>query len=154
MSKTKSGLIAMVATAVIVNGNRIVIQPGQELPELPEHDEKELLDSGAALDPEALAASEKARKQEEQFAQQTFQEARERAIAERASIAVDTPADASKDETSASTEAPAQASAPAPAADAPAADPAPQSQASPAAPAADKAPGKAPGKGGKNQAKE
>lgn len=150
MSKTKSGLIAMVATAVIVNGERIVIQPGQELPELPEHDEKELLDSGAALDPEALAASEKARKQEEQFAQQTFQEARERAIAERASIAVDEPADASKDETSATTEAPAQASAPAPAADAPAADPASQSPASPAAPAADKAPGK----GGKNQAKE
>ncbi|MEG0447437.1 MAG: hypothetical protein RR687_11775 [Comamonas sp.] len=88
MSKNKSGLIAMVATAVIVDGVRTVIQPGEELPELPEHDEKELLESGAALDPEAQAAAEKARNQEEQFAQQAFQEARERAMAERASTAV------------------------------------------------------------------
>ena len=92
MSKNKSGLIAMVATAVIVNGVRTVIQPGEALPELPEHDEKELLESGAALDPEAQAATEKARKQEEQFAQQAFQEARERAMAERASTAVAEPA--------------------------------------------------------------
>lgn len=81
-----SGLIAMVATAVMVDGQRTIIQPGQELPELPEHDEKELLDSGAALDPAAQAASDKARKQEEQFAQQGFQEARERAMAAQASI--------------------------------------------------------------------
>lgn len=92
MSKSKSGLIAMVATAVIVNGDRIVIQPGEALPELPEHDEKELLESGAALDPEAQAATAKARKQEEQFAQQAFQEARERAMAERASTAPAEPA--------------------------------------------------------------
>lgn len=92
MSKNKSGLIAMVATAVIVNGVRTVIQPGEALPELPEHDEKELLESGAALDPEAQAATDKARKQEEQFAQQAFQEAREHAMAERASTAVAEPA--------------------------------------------------------------
>lgn len=92
MSKNKSGLIAMVATAVLVNGVRTIIQPGEALPELPEHDEKELLESGAALDPEAQAATDKARKQEEQFAQQAFQEARERAMAERASTAVDAPA--------------------------------------------------------------
>lgn len=92
MSKNKSGLIAMVATAVIINGVRTVIQPGEALPELPEHDEKELLESGAALDPEAQAATDKARKQEEQFAQQAFQEARERAMAERASTAVAEPA--------------------------------------------------------------
>ena len=97
MSKSKSGLIAMVATAVLVNGVRTIIQPGEALPELPEHDEKELLESGAALDPEAEAATEKARKQEEQFAQQSFQEARERAMAERASIAEEAPADAAKD---------------------------------------------------------
>lgn len=98
MSKNKSGLIAMVATAVIVNGVRTVIQPGEELPELPEHDEKELLESGAALDPEAQAATDKARKQEEQFAQQAFQEARERAMAERASTA---PAEPVSDQASA-----------------------------------------------------
>ena len=104
MSKSKNGLIAMVATAVLVNGVRTIIQPGEALPELPEHDEKELLESGAALDPEAEAATEKARKQEEQFAQQSFQEARERAMAERASIAMEAPADAAKD--GAATEAP------------------------------------------------
>ena len=49
MSKNKSGLIAMVATAVLVNGVRTIIQPGEALPELPEHDEKELLESGSAL---------------------------------------------------------------------------------------------------------
>jgi len=86
MQKRLSGLIAMVATAVMVNGERTIIQPGQELPELPEHDEKELVESGAALDPAAQAASDKARKQEEQFAQQAFQDARERAMAEQASI--------------------------------------------------------------------
>ena len=92
MSKNKSGLIAMVATAVLVNGVRTIIQPGEALPELPEHDEKELLESGSALDPDAQAASDKARKQEEQFAQQAFQEARERAMAERASTAAAEPA--------------------------------------------------------------
>lgn len=81
-----SGLIAMVATAVMVDGQRTIIQPGQELPELPEHDEEELLQSGAALDPAAQDSSNKARKQEEQLAQQAFQEARERAMAEQASI--------------------------------------------------------------------
>ena len=143
-----SRLIALVATAVMVNGVRTVIQPGQELPEQNEHDEAELLANGAALDPESAAATDKALRQEKQWAAREFQEARERVIAERASTAVDDPADARKDESTPTTEAPNQA--PAPAADAPAADRASQSPASPAAPAADKAPGK----GGKNQAKE
>lgn len=98
MSKNKSGLIAMVATAVLLGGVRTIIQPGEELPELPEHDEKELLESGAALDPEAQAATAKARKQEEQFAQKAFQEARERAMAERTSTA---PAEPASDQESA-----------------------------------------------------
>lgn len=110
MQKRLSGLIAMVATAVMVNDQRTIIQPGQELPELPEHDEKELLESGAAMDLEAQAASDKARKQEEQFAQQEFQKARERAMAEQASI---TP---------------------------PAAEPAPAAPAAPATPVTDPAP--------------
>ena len=117
-------MIAMVATAVMVSGVRTIIQPGQELPELPEHDEKELVDSGAALDPAAQAASDKARQQEEQFAQQTFQEARERAMAQQASITLPT--------TEQSTATPAaSATGAAPAADAPAAS------ATGAAPAAD-----------------
>lgn len=87
MSKSKTALIAMVATAVIVDGKRTIIQPGQELPEIPEHDEKELVESGAALDVAARAATDKAKQQEEQFAQQEFQRAREAAMAREASTA-------------------------------------------------------------------
>lgn len=122
-----SGLIAMVATAVMVDGQRTIIQPGQELPELPEHDEKELVESGAALDPAAQAASDNARKQEEQFAQQAFQDARERSMAEQASI---TPPIAEP--------APAAPAAPA----TPVTDPAPAADA--AAPASEAAPAPTP----------
>lgn len=87
MSKSKNPLIAMVATAVMVGDQRVVIQPGQELPEIPEHDEKELVESGAALDVAAKAATDKAKQQEEQFAQQEFQRAREAAMAREASTA-------------------------------------------------------------------
>ena len=86
-----SRLIALVATAVLVNGVRTVIQPGQELPEQNEHDEAELLANGAALDPETVAATDKAKRQEATWAQREFQEARERVIAERASTAVAEP---------------------------------------------------------------
>ena len=93
-----SRLIALVATAVIVNGDRIVIQPGQELPEQNEHDEAELLANGAAMDPESAAATDKAKRQEKQWADREFQEARERVMAERASTA---PADSAADKDSA-----------------------------------------------------
>lgn len=136
-----SGLIAMVATAVMVNGHRTIIQPGQELPELPEHDEKELVDTGAALDLEAQAASDKARKQEEQFAQQEFQKARERAMAEQASITP--PASEQAAAAPAQSAAPVTNDAPAAEAAAPAAEAAPAS-----APAAPKATGKSAAKTG------
>ena len=93
-----SRLIALVATAVIVNGDRIVIQPGQDLPEQNEHDEAELLANGAAMDPESAAATDKAKRQEKQWADREFQEARERVMAERASTA---PADTATDKDSA-----------------------------------------------------
>ena len=51
-----SKLIALVATAVMVGGERTVIQPGQELPDLSTHDERELLQSGAAENPADTAA--------------------------------------------------------------------------------------------------
>ena len=72
-----SKLIAMVATAVLVDGVRTVIQPGEPLPELPEHDEGELLANGMAMDPEKAAANDKAKKAEEATALQAFQAARE-----------------------------------------------------------------------------
>lgn len=92
-----SKLIALVATAVMLDGVRTVIEPGGELPDLTRHDTKELLDSGAAMDPAAQATTEKARKQEEAVAQRAFQEARQRFQEERASTTAPGSADAGVD---------------------------------------------------------
>ena len=51
-----SKLIALVATAVLVDGVRTVIQPGEPLPELSAHDERELLQAAAAENPADTAA--------------------------------------------------------------------------------------------------
>lgn len=101
MSKNKSVLIAMVATAVMVDGQRTIIQPGQDLPPLPEHDERELLESGAALDPAVAAAAEQAHKQDAHLAQQAFQDARERAMAAHSSIKPDAAAKEAADKAAA-----------------------------------------------------
>lgn len=81
-------LIALVATAVIVNGERTVIQPGEPLPEdLPAHDAKELTSSGAAED---LAKSMRDAKKDEMAelaAQDEFQKARQAQLAAQQSIA-------------------------------------------------------------------
>ena len=80
-------LIALVATAVIVNGERTVIQPGEPLPEdRPAHDAKELTGSGAAED--VAKSMRDARKDElaEQAAQEEFQKARQKQLAEQESI--------------------------------------------------------------------
>lgn len=53
-----SQLIALVATAVIIAGERTIIQPGQPLPELSNHDSRELVQAGAAQDPAQLAHEE------------------------------------------------------------------------------------------------
>ena len=53
-------LIAMVATAVTVKGVRTIIQPGQPLPDLTEHDARELTASGAAKNTDDEAARVKA----------------------------------------------------------------------------------------------
>lgn len=82
-----SKLIALVATAVMVNGERTVIQPGEELPELSKHDTRELVDSGAAQDSAATAASEKAAKKEADAAAAEIEAARQRVKAEAESTA-------------------------------------------------------------------
>ena len=78
-----SRLIAMVATAVLINGVRTVVQPGELLPDLPEHDEGELLANGMAMDPETGAANDKAKTAEEAAALNAFREAREKVKAEK-----------------------------------------------------------------------
>jgi hypothetical protein len=72
-------LIAMVATAVVIDGERTVIQPGEALPNLSKHDERELLQSGAAQhqgDQAALAKADAAAVAE---AEADFAQARKRA---------------------------------------------------------------------------
>lgn len=86
-----SKLIAMVATAVIVDGVRTIIQPGQELPELPEHDERELLQAGVAESPADTAAQAKADARAAAAAAAEFEAARQRAQQAQAStVATDT----------------------------------------------------------------
>lgn len=83
-----SKLIAMVATAVIVDGVRTIIQPGQELPVLTEHDAKELTASGAAENQDDKAAEAKADAKATKQAEADFSAARKRVQQEQASIKV------------------------------------------------------------------
>ena len=80
-------LIALVATAVMVNGDRVVIQPGEPLPDLGVHDARELLASGAAQDQAAVEQQAKADARTAAQAQDDFAQARERALQEAQSTA-------------------------------------------------------------------
>ena len=74
-----SKLIAMVATAVVIDGVRTVIQPGEALPEISKHDERELLQSGAAQHQGDQAALAKADAAAVAAAEADFAQARKRA---------------------------------------------------------------------------
>lgn len=84
-----SKLIAMVATAVMVDGVRTVIQPGEELPELSKHDAAELVASGAAEDPAITAAAKKNDAKASAAAAAEFEAARQRVVEEKASTATE-----------------------------------------------------------------
>lgn len=73
-----SKLIAMVATAVLIGGERTIIQPGQELPDLSEHDARELTASGAAENPADTEAHDKAEARALKEAEADFAAARKR----------------------------------------------------------------------------
>jgi len=51
--------IAKVTVVIMVEGVRTEIQPGQEVPELSDHDARELKACGAIEDPDETAAQEK-----------------------------------------------------------------------------------------------
>ncbi len=53
MSKSKTSLIAMVATAILVDGERRIVQPGEQLPELKEPDKGALLSARAVREQHA-----------------------------------------------------------------------------------------------------
>ncbi len=80
-------LIALVATAVMVDGVRTIIQPGEKLPELSSHDARELQQSGAAENPADTAALAKADARAQAAAAQEFEDARQRALQSQASTA-------------------------------------------------------------------
>ena len=84
-----SKLIALVATAVLVDGVRTVIEPGQELPDLSAHDQRELLQAGAAQNPADTAAQEKFAARAAAAAAAEFEAARERAQQAQASTSTD-----------------------------------------------------------------
>ena len=74
-----SKLIALVATAVLVDGVRTVIQPGEPLPELSAHDERELLQADAAENPADTAALAKEDARAKAAADAEFEGARQQA---------------------------------------------------------------------------
>ncbi len=77
-----SKLIALVATAVLIDGQRTIIQPGEPLPDLSKHDARELVGSGAAEPEGAQAVQQSLAKLQEREALETFAEARQRALEE------------------------------------------------------------------------
>lgn len=80
-------LIAMVATAVLIDGVRTIIQPGEALPDLSEHDARELTASGAAKNTDDEAALAKVDKRAASKADAQFEAARQRVQQEQASTA-------------------------------------------------------------------
>ena len=83
-------LIAMVATAVLIGGQRTVIPPGGELPGLNEHDAGALLASGAAQDPAQEAAAAAQADQQAAAAQAAFEAERAAVQQAQASTEADT----------------------------------------------------------------
>lgn len=81
-----SKLIAMVATAVLVGGVRTIIQPGEELPKLSAHDERELTASGAAENQNDKAALAKLDAKTDKQLDADFVAARKRVQQEQASL--------------------------------------------------------------------
>lgn len=95
-----STIIAQVPTAVIVDGQRVIIQPGQPLPRLTNHDERALLQAGAAINTEFTAALDQVRQHEAEHAKAQFEAERQAVQDAQASIEVATEKPATKAKTS------------------------------------------------------
>ncbi|MDD5479653.1 hypothetical protein [Rhodoferax sp.] len=72
-----SKLIALVAVLAIVDGKRQEFAPGSELPELPEHDVRELKRMGAIEDLDETAAQNKAKAKSSTQANADFEKERQ-----------------------------------------------------------------------------
>ncbi len=86
-----SKLIAMVATAVMLGGVRTIIEPGQELPDLSEHDAQALTASGAAENQDDKAAQAKADARASKQTDAEFDAERQRVQQEQTSTATPEP---------------------------------------------------------------
>lgn len=86
-----SKLIALVAVAVMLEGVRQVIAPGDELPELADHDVQELKKSGAIKDMAEEADAERATAKAEKAASADFEREKKAITAAQASIAPKAP---------------------------------------------------------------
>lgn len=82
-----SQLIALVPTAVMVDGVRTVVQPGEPLPALHPHDAQALVHAGAAEDAADVAAARAQAERDAADAAAQMQAARERVQAARDSVA-------------------------------------------------------------------
>ncbi len=78
--------VAAVMVTCHVAGERVIVQPGEPLPELPEHDVQQLLAMKAIRDPEADAAAAKADARVEKSAQADFKAAKAALAAEAKSV--------------------------------------------------------------------
>lgn len=76
-------LIALVTLRLLIDEERVEIQPGDEVPAdaLNEHDQRELIASGAIEDTDATAAAIKANKKDAAEASAEFAAARQRVTA-------------------------------------------------------------------------
>lgn len=90
-----SKLIAQVPTAVEIDGERVIIQPGQALPEINEHDATKLTKAGAAVDGQAEEDQQAEEKKAKAKAQAEIDTAREKVEAAQASTQT-TPTTAAK----------------------------------------------------------
>ncbi len=83
----QKNLIALIAIAVLEDGKRKTIQPGEPVPAPSPHDEAELLAAGAIQDLDAVIAQEAWSAEKEAAARALFDAARTRVAAEAASLA-------------------------------------------------------------------
>ena len=79
-------LIAKVTVLALVDGKRVEIPPGDELPELPAHDVEQLLAMDAIEDADAVAAAAKAAAKDERDGLKEFEAARQAVMARAESI--------------------------------------------------------------------
>lgn len=87
-------LIALVTVVTMVSGARKEFKPGEELPELSDHDKKALLAAGSIEDTDATAKSRKAEVAAEKKALKDFNDSKAAVQAAQESIASATEVDA------------------------------------------------------------